>query len=235
MEVNMKTIIFLIIVTTSTLIFPDSAKAKDISMNWSELRVFATETTFANQSEELNTLLEMDGIEKLDKVVGFGLEADAEVTKWFKVGTKFRGIFTGSNKKEAKLPATEYLSIQQYSAGLVGRISLINKQNLLLDIFAEAGLSNNTIEIKSTLGSAKWEKNSHFYQRAGASLAAGGPAIKFYIEGGYEMFKLDNLKHEGQFGQNTSEIDLSGSFVGIGLVFSGIPSWIKPRGLSTGK
>lgn len=230
----MKTTLFLMLTLVSLLMYPDLAKAKDYSLKWSELRVFASETQFANQSEELNTLLAADGIEKLDKVVGFGLEANADVTSWFKAGTKFKGIFAGSNKNEAQLPATEYIQIQQYSAGLIGRIGLINKQNFLLDVFAEAGLSNNTIEIKSSLGTAKWDKKSHFYQRAGASLAAGGSGFKFYVEGGYENFKLDNLEHTGSFGQSTSSIDLSGPFVGVGLIFSGIPSWIKPGGVSVG-
>lgn len=230
----MKTLIFLMLTLVSLVLFPDLAKAKEYSLKWSELRVFASETRFNNQPEELNAMLAADGIEKLDTAVGFGLEANAQVNSWFKAGTKFKGIFAGSNKKEAQFPATEYIQIQQYSAGLIGRVGLINKQNILFDIFAEAGLSNNTIEIKSSFGSSKWDKKSHFYQRAGASLATGSSSLKFYVEGGFENFKLDNLEHTGTFGQNTSSIDLSGPFVGVGLIISGIPSWIKPGGVSVG-
>lgn len=210
------------------------AYAKEYSLKWSEIRFFLSETTFAHEDENLNSLLQADQIEKLNKVTGFGLEVDAEVTPWFKAGTKIKGIFAGSNKKEAAFPATEYLSIQQYSAGLTGRLVVVNKENFFFDVFGELGLSNNTIELKSSFGTAKWDKNAHFYQRAGGSLGFGSSAVKMYVEGGYENFKLEKLNYEGTIGQNADSIDLSGSYVAVGLIVSGIPSWIKPGGLSVG-
>ncbi|MCM2353789.1 MAG: hypothetical protein NDI63_09250 [Pseudobdellovibrio sp.] len=210
------------------------AHAKDFNLKWSEVRFFLSETTFANKDENLGALMQADQIEELNKVTGFGLEANAALSSWFKAGTKIKGVFNAANKKEAPFPATEYLAVQQYSAGLTGRLMLANKKNFNLDLFGELGLSNNTVELQTTGGKAKWDKNSHFYQRAGASVAAGGESFKVFVEGGYENFKLDNLKYEGTIGQNINEIDLSGSYVSVGLIISGLPSWIKPGGLSTG-
>lgn len=210
------------------------ARAKDYNLKWSEVRFFLSDTTFANRDENLGALMQVDQIEELKKVTGFGLEVDAEVSSWFKAGTKIKGVFNGSNKKEAPFPATEYLAVQQYSAGLTGRVMLVNKENFFFDVFGELGLSNNTVELKTTAGNAKWDKNSHFYQRAGASTGFGGSSFKVFVEGGYESFKLDNLNYEGTIGQNIDEIDLSGSYVSVGLIISGLPSWIKPSGLSIG-
>lgn len=223
-----------LIITLMILLITVTANAKEFSLDWSEVRFFLTETSFANKDENVNALLQPDQIEELNKVTGFGLEVDAQVLSWFKAGTKIKGVFNGSNKKEAAFPATEYFAIQQYSAGLTGRIGLVNKEKFFLDVFGELGLSNNTIELKATAGTAKWEQNSYFYQRAGSSLGFGGSGFKMYVEGGYENFKLDNLKHQGSVGQNITEMDLSGPYVGVGLIISGLPSWIKPGGLSIG-
>ncbi|AZZ35295.1 hypothetical protein CIK05_00240 [Bdellovibrio sp. qaytius] len=208
--------------------------AKDLNLKWSEIRFFLSDTKFANKDENLGALMMPDQIEEMKGITGFGLEVDAELNSWFKAGTKVKGVFNGSNKKEAAFPATEYISVQQYSAGLTGRVMLVNKDNIFLDMFGELGLSNNSVELKTSGGTAKWEKNSHFYQRAGASMGLGGSLLKMYVEGGYENFKMKNPNYEGTIGQNINEIDLSGSYVSVGLVISGIPSWIKPGGLSIG-
>lgn len=204
------------------------AHAKEINLKWSEVRFFLSDTTFANKDENLGALMQADQIEELKTVTGFGLEVDAELSSWFKAGTKIKGVFDGSNKKEAPFPATEYLSVQQYAAGLTGRVMLVNKEKFFFDVFGELGLSNNTVELRTTAGNAKWDKDMHFYQRAGASMGIGGSAFKMFVEGGYENFKLDHLKYEGTTGQNIDEIDLSGSYVSVGLIVSGLPSWIKP-------
>lgn len=218
----------------NVLLLDIPAYAKEYGLNWSEVRFFITNTTFTHRDEDMDSVLQADQIEPLKKVSGFGLEADAEITSWFKAGTKIKGVFNAANKKEAPMPATEYLAIQQYSAGLTGRLMLINKDNLFLDLFGELGLSNNTIELKSSFGDAKWEKDSHFYQRAGASMGFGSSGFKMYVEGGYENFKIDKLNHQGTFGQNIDTIDLSGNYVAVGLVISGLPSWIKPGGVTIG-
>ncbi|MBY0452519.1 MAG: hypothetical protein K2P92_05740 [Bdellovibrionaceae bacterium] len=208
--------------------------AKDLDLKWSELRVFADQTTFSQFPSDLNDLAKLNGIDELHSVVGFGLEANAELKEWFKLGTKFKGVFSGSNKKEASSSTTDYLSVQQYSAGLTGRINLLKSDSLLIDTFVELGLSNNTIEIHTSVGQGKWEKNSHFYQRAGLTAAFGGPSFKFFAEGGYEVFKLDNPEYQGTIGSQIQTIDLSGTFVGVGMIISGIPSWIKPGSVSSG-
>lgn len=210
------------------------AQAKDLDLKWSELRIFADQTNFSQFPSDLNDLAKMNGIDELHSVVGFGLEANAELKEWFKLGTKFKGVFAGSNKKEASASSTDYLSVQQYSAGLTGRVNLLKSDSFLIDSFVELGLSNNTIEIHTAAGQGKWEENSHFYQRAGLTAAFGGPSFKFFAEGGYEVFKLDHLDYQGTVGSQIQTIDLSGTFVGVGMIISGIPSWIKPGSISSG-
>ncbi len=215
------------------ILMSKSVLAKDLNFDWSEIRFFLNQTQFVNTSSELKAIMQADQIEEFNQAIGFGLEATAQLVPWFKIGTKFKGIFSGSNKAESAPPAQYYLSYQQYSVGFTGRINLVSKDLFLLDLFGELGLSNNSIEIATSSGKASWKQDAHFYQRAGMSAGVGSAAMKFYVEGGYEMFKLDNLSHSGVIGSNISGLDFSGPYMGVGLIISGVPSWIKPSGASS--
>ena len=231
----MKTTSYFLIVLAAALFINTEASAKEIDVKWSDHRLFFNESTIANKSPQLEALMQPDGIPPKSKLVGFGIEAVAELNSWFKFGTKAKGIFQGSNKEEAPFPATEYLSIEQYQAGLTGRVNLLNKENVMWDLNIELGLSNNTVKLVTTGGTGEWNKNSHFYQRAGTSLGFGGKDMKIFVEGGYENVKLDGLEHTGTIGSNIKEIDFSGTYVGVGLLIAGIPDWIKPGGITVGK
>lgn len=221
-------VVSLVILTSGQL-----ALAKDIDFKWSEIRLFISETSLASSPSDLNALTVADGVPELKKLTGFGLEATAELSSLLKVGTKFKGIFSGTNKEEGVTPSTAYLSVQQYSAGLTGRLAVANTPNVLFELFAELGLSNNTIEVRSTAGNATWTKDSHFYQRGGLAAGFGSKDFKFYAEGGYENFNLDGVSYEGTVGSTIKSIDLSGAYVGLGLIISGVPDWIKPKGISS--
>ena len=55
------------------------------------------------------------------------------------------------------------------------------------------------------------------------------------VEAGQEWNKLTDLKFEGTLANNVTEVDFSGPYISAGLIFSGIPSWITPGGITFGK
>jgi hypothetical protein len=147
--------------------------------------------------------------------------------------TRFKGIF---NSVYPPGSTASYIQLSQYSAGLLGRVPLVDSNTVLVDIFAELGASNNKIEVKtSASGSAEFTKDSVFFQRVGASLGLGWSSFKIFAEAGQEFHKIDNLNKSGSLVAAVSSVDLSGPYVSVGLVISGMPSWIKPGGISTGK
>jgi hypothetical protein len=200
---------------------------KTLDMDWSEARFFASDLQFANKSPEIKALLATDQVPELNSAFGFGIEVNAKWKSGLKVGTRIKGIFTGSNKKDAPLPASAYYSIQQYTASLNLRWPFVNQDTYFADIFAELGLGNNTVSVKTSAGTGEWKKDAHFMQRAGLSLGGGSKDIKFYVEGGFEWNKINNPDFQGTLPDPQVGIDLSGSYGALGLVISGLPSWIK--------
>lgn len=209
------------------------AQAADIDFKWSELRLFLSNNSYTDDNSSLNNLGTTDNIEKMKSFAGFGLEADAKLNSWFKVGTRFKGIF---NSVYPPGSTASYIQLSQYSAGLLGRVPLVDSNTVLVDIFAELGASNNKIEVKtSASGSAEFTKDSVFFQRVGASVGLGWPSFKIFAEAGQEFHKIESLNKSGSLVNTVNSVDLSGPYISAGLIISGMPSWIKPGGISTGK
>lgn len=209
--------------------------AADIDFKWSELRVFISNNTFAKEPTELNNLGNTDNIEDYKGFTGIGLEADAQLTKKFKVGTRIKGIWNSMYPPNSPMPATAYVGVSQYSAGFLGRATLIENENLLVDVLAELGLANTKFDVKTSgSGNGQFTKDAGFYQRLGASVGFGWSSVKFYIEAGQEWNNLNDIKFEGTITHNLTSLDLSGPYYAFGIIISGIPSWIKPGGISVG-
>lgn len=212
-----------------------TVQATDLGVKWSEIRIFGTNNKFASEPTDLNNLTAADGVPAFKSMTGIGIEADGQVLPWLKIGTRIKGILTSSNRQDGPMPANSYLTFQQYSGGILTRIPLINRDFVLLDAVAELGVSNNKIDIQTTGGKGTFTKDGNFYQRAGGSLGIGWSSFKFYVEAGYEWNKLSGMSFEGTLTNNISSVDLSGPYTSIGIIISGVPSWIKPGSISVGK
>lgn len=215
-------------------LFSRTALAED-GIKWSELRIFLSSNTFSSPPAELNNLTAADNVQKLNDLTGLGLEAVGQFKPWLKVGTRIRGIWNSVYPVNPPTPATAYLSVTQYGGGAVARIPLVDKEWVQFDIFAELGLANTKIDIQ-TIGSGKgtFTNNSGFYQRAGASIGMGFPSAKLYFEAGQEFNNLRSISFEGTLSNNISSVDFTGPYYAIGLIISGIPSWMKPGFITVG-
>jgi len=208
------------------------AAGTDHNFSWSELRVFITSTKLSNAQDGFNNLTSADQVSSLSSLTSYGLEADAHVLPWLKIGSRFRETWT--SLAPASSSSTAVLNVRQDSAGLVARIPLVDNDHFVLDVFVEAGLANSEIDIRTTSsGTGAFTQNSSFYQRAGGSVGLGWKAVKFYIEAGQESNNLNNLTYRGTLNTTISSANFNGTYIGGGLIISGMPSWIKPGGVST--
>lgn len=229
------TLFFITTLQISSLFFSNSASADD-GFKWSELRLFGASNKFTNEPTALNNLSAVDNTQKLTDLTGFGLEADARVKSWLKVGTRIKGIWNSVYPVNPPSPATAYLQVTQYSAGILARIPLAEKDLLYADAFAELGLANTKIDVQTiSTGKATFTNDSGFFQRAGVTVGIGSPAVKFYVEGGQEWNTLNQIKFEGTLPNSITSVDFTGPYYAIGLIISGIPSWIKPGSITVGK
>lgn len=222
---------------TGIILFLIALNSRADELKFSELRVFLSNNTFSNPQTSLNNQTAADNVEKFSQLNGIGLEADARVKPWLKVGSRIKGVWNSVYPPNPPSPATSYLQISQYSAGLLARIPVAEKDWLYADVFAELGLANTKIDIQTiSAGKGSYTKDSGLYQRAGITIGLGSPSTKLYAEAGQEFNNLGNPSYSGTLtANNVSAVDLSGPYYAVGLIISGIPSWIKPGSVTVGK
>lgn len=207
----------------------------DDGLKFSELRVLLMTNTFGKAPTALNTLTAPDNVDALDSIYGIGLEADARY-KWVKFGTRFKAVLMSKNAPNAPANSSAGLTVEQYSAGALVRVPLTEQDHFQFDVLAEIGGANTKIDVEtSSAGKGTFSKEAGLFGRAGASVGVGWPTFKIYLEAGQEWNNLNNLKFEGNLANNVSEVDFSGPYYSVGLIFSGIPSWITPGGITFGK
>ena len=222
---------------TGLFIFLVALHTSADDIKFSELRVFLSNNSFANTQTSLNNQTAPDNVEKFSQLTGVGLEADARVRPWLKVGSRIKGVWNSVYPPNPPSPATSYLQISQYSAGLLARVSIAEKEWLQADIFAELGLANTKIDIQTiSAGKGTYTKDSGLYQRAGISVGMGSPALKIYAEAGQEFNNLGTPSYAGTLTvNNVTNVVLSGPYYAVGIIISGLPSWIKPGTVTVGK
>ncbi len=231
MQTKKYTIPFLFLLIT---LFAVAANAAD-GIKWSELRLFFAGSTFSKEPTALNNLSAPDSVEKLTGLTGFGLEADFQYKPWLKVGTRFKGVWNSVYPPNPPSPATAYLQVSQYSAGVLARFPLKQSDFFVADLFTEVGLANTKIDAQTiSSGKGTFTNDSGVYGRAGASAGIGTQSTKFYVELGQEWNNMNSMSYQGTLSTTVTSADFSGTYFAIGLIFSGLPSWIKPGGITVG-
>lgn len=207
----------------------------DDGLKFSELRVLLMTNTFGSAPAALNNLTAPDNVDALDTIYGIGIEADARY-KWVKIGTRFKGVLMSKSAPNAPSNSSVGLTVGQYSGGVLARVPVTEQDHVNFDVLAEVGAANTKIDVEtSSSGKGTFSKDAGVFARAGASVGVGWPTFKFYVEAGQEWNNLTDLKFEGTLTNNVREVDFSGPYVSVGMIFSGIPSWITPGGITFGK
>ncbi|HRK07821.1 MAG TPA: hypothetical protein PLZ57_08645 [Pseudobdellovibrionaceae bacterium] len=177
---------------------------------------------------QFNDEMRAQGLKELTQAGMFGAEITFPMLKIFELGMSYtrRPLFL--DEKDS-VQSTEYeASLTQDAVFGVARVAFFKTPWLRADVFGAVGGANTSIKIKTATQDgelAKKEANDWFatlVTRAGASVGVGYNQVFFYVEGGYETNKVDSFKRTGNLNGNIQSLDLSGSYVSIGLMFDGV-------------
>jgi hypothetical protein len=219
-----KSFLFLSILVLSSVSF---AEPKQLPVNG---RLFIGSTNVS--PSDLNTSLESQSMKTIDTITQYGVEIVYPAFQYLDVGVRYAKR-TVNNEENPANAATDYTAkIDQDSFMFLARVPFYKSDIVRLDVFAGAGGSNTTYTIKSASedGSLSKKANSGWfatpYAAAGASVAVGYKWIYFVMEGGVESNKSDSLDRSGTVSSSINNIDLSGGYLTIGILFTGVPGTI---------
>ncbi len=213
------------------LCYSISGHAVDFNGPPGQLRLFIG--TLSSSPKQVNTELNAQGIETFGSLSNFGIEGTYQVLPRVNLGVRGEGKW--QKVKELASPPVNalnpyYSSIQQSAALLVLRVDVIRTPVFRFDIFGGAGTAATKMDLRSASGDSNYSRTmSSVISEAGASIGVGWSNIYFLVEGGTEWNKVNSLSKTGASSASVNEIDLSGSFVTIGILFNGLPKWIRAK------
>jgi hypothetical protein len=186
-------------------------------------RVFGGITN-ANPTE-LNDEMTLQNIKEFKSLTKYGVDITYALNSYLDVGFRYERI----NQKNLEVTAT---AGQDYSATLtqdavmgVARTGFWKTEYLRADAFVGAGAANTKFSIVNSTQDGQLASGSYnsLKAQAGASVGAGYKSVFFFVEGGYEYNKVSSgLAREGNINNHVSTLDLSGSYIAVGLLFDGI-------------
>lgn len=211
------------------LVLPvEFAQAKDIP---AQARLFIGSTTV--DPEDVNTELRAQSLKEIDSITQYGVEALFPVIKFLDIGLRYSKHNIVRDEKNAD-PNTDFeAEIKQDTAMAVVRIPFFKTDILRLDAFAGYGGSNTNLRVKTSTQDGELQKKAESgwfaspYSSYGGSLAIGYKRFYFIVEGGIETNKVDGFKRVGNINGNIETVDLSGSYITIGLMFDGVSATRK--------
>lgn len=205
------------------LVFSVNAQADDVPIQG---RVYIGATKVS--PTELNNELSAQSLKKVDLLARYGAEMSYPIFKFFEFGIRY--IRSEINRDEATSSIiTNYeANIAQDAVMAVARISLLKTDILRLDVFGAYGGANTTFKIKSASQDGELRRRDDKgwlaspYSSYGGSIGLGYKPVYLFVEGGVEVNKVDSFKRFGTINSNVNTIDLSGSFIMVGLIYDGV-------------
>jgi len=200
-------------------IFPDGVPAR--------ARIFVGATSVS--PTVVNTELTAKSLKKMNAVYDMGAEVVFPLLSFFDFGLRYTKHYM-SQVEDPSNPSTDYYStFNQNSFLFIGRINLVQTKLLRFDVFGGYGGSNTSFTIKSASenGSLTRQSDSNWvaspYSAYGASVAVGYNYAYFFVEAGYENNKVGSLDRTGNINSSIDTLNMSGSYVLVGLLFNGMP------------
>lgn len=198
--------------------------------DWSEVRLFVTQNNFSSEPKVLNADMAPSGIPALKSYQGVGFEFSTPLTSFIKVGIRGGGRWKQAFPPGyAAGPTVPFLAVQQGYGGLLARVVFLQTSILRLDAFGEAGLTRTHLDTKTTSGTGTYSAEYQPYSRAGASVGLGFGKFFLFAEGGIEQNKVNNFARTGVTDSAISSVDFSGPYAAFGIIFNGVPSFIKMK------
>lgn len=209
-------------------IFGVTAQANEFPV---QARLFTGSTT-VNPSN-LNQELANQNIKDVKNITNYGVEITYPVLKFLDAGMRYTKRNSTRDEVNSNANTSYEATLNQDSILLLTRAPLLKTDIVRLDAFVGVGGSNTTFALKTATQDgelSRKESNDWLatpYASYGASLAIGYRQFYFVIEAGYETNKVDSFKRSGNINNNIQNIDLSGGYASIGLLFDGITARSK--------
>ena len=196
-----------------------------------QARLFAGVTDV--KPENLNQELTAQGLREFKSISKFGAEITYPVARFLDVGMNYTKRYMSRDEIDSD-PSTDYQALlDQDTISLVARVPVLKTGIVRLDAVAGIGGSNTTLTLKSASQDGELLRReggdwlATLYSNYGASIAIGYKNFFLVVEGGVESNKVDSFKRKGTINENIHTIDLSGSYVTVGLLFDGISAHKK--------
>lgn len=175
--------------------------------------------------KSLNTELTAQGIKNVDLNNQAGVEITFPTADKLNLGLRYTKRLISQDDSVA---TTDYKAeINQDVAALVARFAFLKTDIFRLDAVIGVGGSNTTYKLKTATQDGGLSKTgtpfATLYSTAGVSLALGKGKFYFVLEGGMDSQKAESFERTGTINNSVNEIDLSGAYFNIGLMFDGIP------------
>lgn len=182
--------------------------------------------------EDLNTELSAEGLKTVKAFPYWGAEAVFTPLRFLHFGIRYQR--RSIDREEETGGAATFYAAQLRQDSVMGtlRIPVIKTALIRADAFAGYGGANTTLKLTTATqdGELSRKDDSGWFKSTvsayGASVAIGWRAVYLVVEAGVETNKVDEFKRTGTVNNNIQEIDLSGSFVTVGLLFDGA-TWKK--------
>lgn len=222
----MKTALLIFVVFCSSFAFAkgDSSSSKDKNVR---ARLFVGNYNFG--LDEINSYTQPKGINPLNNIFAGGVEAAAPL--FLNISAGIRATWKWNLAEEVnKTPGAinpYYTSIRSQETIGVVRMALAETAVLKADVFGGIGVAENTLDIHAATGSGTWEGTS-MMSMAGVSAAIGYGGLFIFTEAGQEWHKAKDLKPSpNSLTTGLKTLEMSGVFFNVGLMFQGIPSFMK--------
>lgn len=212
-----------IILFIALFVFSHSVFAKEFPV---AVRLFVG--SLNAEPSDLNQEMTAQNLKKIDSVGAHGVEVVHKAHKYFEWGFRYTKRFV-RNEEDPESSSTDYYGqLDQDSVLILARVPFFKSDILRADVFGGVGGSNTEFKFKTSSLNGELSKSesddwyASAYTNAGASIAVGYKNYFFVVEGGYESNKVDGFKRTGTTNENVKNINLTGSYISIGLLIDGL-------------
>lgn len=196
-----------------------------------QVRLFVGKHSF--DSSTVNTYTEAQNINKLDSSMFAGVELSKPIIGGVSVGLRGQWKWQRQNEKgdpPIAINRPYYIDLKQEQVIAITRIPIVAQAAVRFDVFGGAGLSSTTkFETRTASGLETYESVNTFMTMAGGSVSVGYGNMFLTVEAGQEFNNIKELKSTNGVPGSIASFDMTGTFVTAGLLFTGVPSWIKMK------
>jgi len=178
--------------------------------------------------KEVNQVTTGLGFKEFKPTSKFGAEITFAVLRHVELGMRYSKVYM-TNLEVNQTPNSNYRALLDQDAVLgIARFPFLKSKFVRLDVFGGFGGANTTLDFRSATQNGDFSKReggdwfSTIYTTYGGSVGVGYKNFFFFVEGGFDANKVKSPRRTGNLTGSVNTIDLSGSYIAIGLMFDGV-------------